>query len=252
MSLIAPLQSPQQHVVRMRGFQLLLTALAIIVGAARLNAGSATWGLNPTSNDWHTAANWTPETVPNGASDVATFDVSNVTDVTTSSDPGDYVFLDSIVFNSGASTYNITLYADILGAGVINNSGMIENIDSTPGLTFDGYATAGENVVYTNMEGGGRPTSITTVMPTVPLSSTRDTSTSGRHRAQPIARLSMSPQALRYSQTRPPLPRARSQLSPMLFWGLTPTQPPAPPHSSPMAGRSTLLKAPTADLREWS
>jgi autotransporter-associated beta strand protein len=141
------------NVLPMRSSQLLLTALAIIVGTARLDAGSATWDLNPTSNDWNTAANWTPETVPNGASDVATFDVSNVTDVTISSDPGDYVFLDSIVFNSGASPYNITFYGEILGGGVINNSGIVENIDSISGLGFDGHASAGEDVVYTNTGG---------------------------------------------------------------------------------------------------
>ena len=40
-------------------------------------AGSATWNLNPASGDWNTAANWTPATVPNDESDVATFGVSS-------------------------------------------------------------------------------------------------------------------------------------------------------------------------------
>ena len=39
-------------------------------------AGSATWNLNPTSGDWNTAANWMPNTVPDGPNDIATFDVS--------------------------------------------------------------------------------------------------------------------------------------------------------------------------------
>src|SRR4051794_4142212 len=34
-------------------------------------AGSATWTANPISGDWNTAENWTPNTVPNRASDTA-------------------------------------------------------------------------------------------------------------------------------------------------------------------------------------
>jgi len=44
-------------------------------------AGSATWNLNPVDNNWITAANWTPETVPYSETDVATFGASNVTDL---------------------------------------------------------------------------------------------------------------------------------------------------------------------------
>jgi hypothetical protein len=65
-------------------------------------AGSATWNLNPASNAWGTAANWTPATVPDGASDVATFDISNTTSVSTSG-----ATVDSIVFNVSASAFAI-------------------------------------------------------------------------------------------------------------------------------------------------
>src|SRR5450432_3691960 len=41
------------------------------------HAGSATWTLNPTSGDWNTAANWMPDTVPNGSGDTASFAASN-------------------------------------------------------------------------------------------------------------------------------------------------------------------------------
>src|SRR5215813_9479155 len=47
-----------------------------------LQAGSATWNLNPTSDDWNTAANWTPATVPNQPSDTASFATSDQTNVT--------------------------------------------------------------------------------------------------------------------------------------------------------------------------
>jgi autotransporter-associated beta strand protein len=140
------------NVLQLRTFGLLLTALAIIVGAARLHAGSATWGLKPTSNDWNTAANWTPETVPDAPTDIATFDVSNVTDVTVPGDIYSYIQLDSMVFNPGASTYDITFQGALEGTGVVNNSGVVQHLDSvSPGdFAFTGSATAGDGVVYTN------------------------------------------------------------------------------------------------------
>ena len=40
-------------------------------------AGSGTWNLNPTSNDWNDDANWTPPTVPNGPNDWHLIDSKN-------------------------------------------------------------------------------------------------------------------------------------------------------------------------------
>jgi hypothetical protein len=58
-----------------------LIILAVIFATQSAHAGSATWNLNPTSNDWNTVENWTPATVPYGVTDVATFAVSNMTNV---------------------------------------------------------------------------------------------------------------------------------------------------------------------------
>jgi autotransporter-associated beta strand protein len=121
-------------------------ALALLTMARPSLAGSATWSLNPLTSDWNTAANWTPQTVPNGDTDVATFGVSNVTDLSVS----DYVFLDSIVFNPGASAYSIVFHGAIDGAGIVNTSGIVQNLDSSANLAFSGNATAGEDVIYTN------------------------------------------------------------------------------------------------------
>jgi len=141
-------------------------------------AGSATWDLNPTSSDWATAANWTPQTVPYGETDVATFDVSNVTDVMVGDPPDGTDSLNivgDIVFNAGASSYTITItpvydvvFASILefhGAGVVNNSGDVQNfVAAHSGTTkasaeiyFMNAASAGDNVVITN-EGGDSTT----------------------------------------------------------------------------------------------
>jgi hypothetical protein len=102
---------------------LIILNLPLVVN---LRAGSATWNLNPTSGDWNTAANWTPATVPNGATDLATFGVPNTTNIDLSAG----VQVDSIVFNPGASDYSLTLATGpsdtgltIGGVGIVNNSG---------------------------------------------------------------------------------------------------------------------------------
>ena len=130
--------------------------MGLLLSPVSLVAGSATWNLNPTSGDWNTAANWTPATVPNGLSDIATFEASNTTDVSLSSS----VTLNGITFEAGASMFTITStspFAGFLinGVGVTNNSGVLQRfIADTRGrdqgdITFAGSATAG-NATYIN------------------------------------------------------------------------------------------------------
>src|ERR687891_122778 len=67
---------------------------------------SAQWDLDPLSGDWNTAANWTPDGVPNGPADTATFGLSNTTGVSISEDTE----VDGITFTSAATNpYTITL-----------------------------------------------------------------------------------------------------------------------------------------------
>ena len=47
------------------------TLVSLLLAAATTFGGSATWNLNPTTGDWNTATNWTPETVPNGPAETA-------------------------------------------------------------------------------------------------------------------------------------------------------------------------------------
>ncbi len=49
-------------------------------------AGSGTWKQSPGSNDWNTGSNWSSGTVPNTASDTATFDLSNTAGISIPSD----------------------------------------------------------------------------------------------------------------------------------------------------------------------
>src|SRR5438132_10736214 len=103
----------------------ILTVSALLATAQFAHSGSATWNLDPTSGDWNTAANWTPATVPNGSSNIATFDVSNLTDVSLSGG----VTVNSIVFTTSASLFTISAYLydlTISGAGITNNSGNVQ------------------------------------------------------------------------------------------------------------------------------
>jgi hypothetical protein len=84
-------------------FRIFIAAALLLLAAQRNSlAGSATWAANPSSSDWNRAANWTPATVPNGTADVATFGMSDITNVTNTDV---IVSLDSLVLNPGAPQY---------------------------------------------------------------------------------------------------------------------------------------------------
>ena len=132
--------------------------LTLALGALNaVYAGSATWNLNPISGDWNTAANWTPNTVPNGPDDVATFGVSNQTGVSISSVVTE---VNEVIFNPGACAFTITdsWYLTISGIGIANNSGIAQNFVVTgPSrvIYLTNNATAGENTFFTLTGGNG-------------------------------------------------------------------------------------------------
>ncbi|SRR6266536_1208970 len=100
-----------------------LIQLTLLLMLHSVHADSATWNLNPTNNDWNTATNWTPNTVPNATTDTATFGASNTTSVMTSAN----VDLASLVFTAGAPSYTIATdrarAMNFWGEGVHNDSG---------------------------------------------------------------------------------------------------------------------------------
>ncbi|HEY2711749.1 MAG TPA: autotransporter-associated beta strand repeat-containing protein [Chthoniobacterales bacterium] len=127
-----------------------LAALLSILFSQAGIGGSAQWSATPTSSDWNTAANWVPNTVPNGPDDIATFGRSRTTVVTVSSD----VQVSEIVFSRRASAYSIapandTTNLTVSGGGVINNSTIEQNLGGVVGpssesyLIFDGSSTSG-------------------------------------------------------------------------------------------------------------
>ena len=143
----------------------LLPTLVVVSAMQTAHAGSATWNLNPTNGDWLLATNWTPNTVPNGPADTATFGVSNLTDIgglLSSS-----IEVNGIVFSAGASAFTITVasgssftrFLTISGTGVTNNSGTTQNFDADSGqdapgiIQFTNSATAGDLTVFSTQVG---------------------------------------------------------------------------------------------------
>jgi len=120
-------------------------------------ADSATWNLNPTSGDWNTATNWTPNTIPNGPSDVATLAVSNQTAISLSAN----TIVDSVVFSPGASAFSIfakpQFMLTISGSGIMNESSGTQDFVAAAGalvageiaISFENGATAGDNTRFT-------------------------------------------------------------------------------------------------------
>jgi hypothetical protein len=89
---------------------------------------SAQWDLDPISDDWNTASNWTPNGGPNGPPDTATFGLSKNTDVSISANTE----VNGITFTSAATNqYIITarpgLTLTLSGTGVTNNSGTTQH-----------------------------------------------------------------------------------------------------------------------------
>jgi hypothetical protein len=142
---------------------LLLIPLFLLSEVTGAFAGSATWNLNPTNGEWDTASNWTPATVPNGPNDTATFGVSNITDINSTSNDYFNLEVNGIVFNAGASAFTIFAVDNgsfdnsltISGVGIANNSGITQNfVVNTPGgvlssIEFTNSATAGDLTVFT-------------------------------------------------------------------------------------------------------
>jgi autotransporter-associated beta strand protein len=138
---------------------LLIVAMVLLMLSARSTtfAASGTWDLSPGSGDWNTGTNWSSATVPNGASDIATFDISNTTAVGISAN----TTVAGITFNSGASAFTITVEGNqdlfFQGAGITNNSGITQNFvaANVAGLAGDIFfesasSTAGSMTHFTD------------------------------------------------------------------------------------------------------
>jgi len=99
-------------------------------------AGSATWKADPIDDNWSNAGNWTPETVPNGPDDVATFANSDTTTVVINA----ATEIEEMVFQPGPDSFQITLDnlspMTISGVGMSNQSGRTQVVKT--GSSFGG------------------------------------------------------------------------------------------------------------------
>src|SRR5262249_36186541 len=140
--------------LRVSSFSLILLAFILALGTAAARAGSAVWNLDPGSSDWNTASNWTPATIPSSSTDIATFGLSNNTQVFN----GITMQLGEITFVTGAPSYTITAQAAQLsfyGGGVVNNSGAVQGLSAIndyqtglPAFVFYNSAISGSSTTY--------------------------------------------------------------------------------------------------------
>lgn len=143
-----------ESVVRLGKARLIVLLLPVLVFSAATPAfaGSATWKTNPSSSDWNTARNWSPMTVPNGASDTATFDSSNTRTVSLSANTE----VNGIIFNPGASSFAITtgphFMLTISDVGILNNSGIAQNFVCAADIPFN------REIVFVNSASAGDAT----------------------------------------------------------------------------------------------
>ena len=131
-------------------------AAAVLMLTAQLGmAGSATWLSSPQDSAWENPNNWTAGGPPNGPSDVATFSQSSQTDVFISSS----VQVNSIVFKSGAPSFDLILLPTVTGGelilsgtGIVDNSGVLQTLEAvnTGQIIFNNTATAGHTRIISN------------------------------------------------------------------------------------------------------
>ncbi len=133
-------------------------ALLLALSAASSYAGTAIWKTNPVSGDWNNPSNWTPETVPNGPSDAATFGQSSLTNISIPNS----IEVSDLVFTPGASAFDLAVVTNdsmltISGGGITNNSGVVQSLVNqgtshtsfVDGIVFKNAATAGNMVTFT-------------------------------------------------------------------------------------------------------
>ena len=146
----------------MKTLKLIIAAALLLLAAQRHSlAGSATWATNPISGDWNTAANWRPQTVPDTASDIATFATSNQKQIGLSA----LTEISGINFNQGADPFTISSAIGsplkLSGSGIVNSSGKLQsflcefNEFSTGAFLFYNSASAG---TMTSFGGAGGST----------------------------------------------------------------------------------------------
>jgi len=105
-----------------------VSVLLLVLSLQTVSGDSATWNINPPTNDWNTATNWTPNTVPNSPEDVATFDLTTMTLPVIHSD----IELNTLLFAEtalpqmtitvGDASSKAVVSLTLSGTGIVNNT----------------------------------------------------------------------------------------------------------------------------------
>jgi autotransporter-associated beta strand protein len=117
-----------------------------------VSAQTATWNLTPGSNDFSTAANWTPAVVPSNvnASTTAIFGLSNTTNLGFSAATSS---VGTFQFTADAPAYAFDGFNSLIirGLGIVNASGQaptFRGLAEKDVLTFQGSSSAGNAALY--------------------------------------------------------------------------------------------------------
>ncbi len=117
---LAAIASGRRHLL------FLLIGATLFGGLSNSYADSGVWIASPIDNDWNNPANWTSNTVP-GSLDVASFEVSDITDISITDSRG----ANTVLLQSQASAYNFTalpgVTLDVGNGGFMNFSGVEQN-----------------------------------------------------------------------------------------------------------------------------
>jgi outer membrane autotransporter protein len=164
-------RSRKRHHATLRRSILGAGIAALLCGASPVFAGSATWLLVPTDNNWNSANNWTAGGPPNGSLDTATF-FQTTTPSLRSAILSANTEVNTINFLPTANAFTITaaptFTLTISGTGITNSSGVTQNfVNTTTGsfvgrITFTNSATAGSLIAIANNGAAGATSAFAT------------------------------------------------------------------------------------------
>lgn len=124
-------------------------SLVLVLAAVNAFAGSATWKQFPVSNNWNLANNWSPQAIPNGPSDTATFVTSFTPNISISSN----IEVEGIVFGSNGITQPTAFTITVTPPGQLyidqsftNDSGRTQNFVARGGYIQFGIAESEVNM----------------------------------------------------------------------------------------------------------
>ena len=128
---------------------IVLSVLSLL--PARAAAGSATWKVDAVGH-YGVAANWTPETVPNGPTDTATFGFSNTTEIPI----GLSVTLDTMAFTADAPAYSFSFIEAASPRLTFTGTGIVDASAQVPSFAVTGHASTGHGAMFfTNSSSAG-------------------------------------------------------------------------------------------------